>query len=242
MKVDKSKCIGCTQCFPFCPVQAISKKDGKAFIDQELCVECHICYYSKVCPKNALVVEDLSYPRSIRTAFSDVTKPHKNTGVLGRGTEEIKTNDVTARLKYGNISMSVELGRPGISTSFLDVQKVAQALALVGVHFEKENPVTSLMSDIHTGTFKKEVLHERVLSALIETEFKQDLLPEVLKTLKKVEPTVNTVFSVCVAAPLDPDTGKIPFAEIIKAENIPIRPNGKTNVGLGRPFKKVIRI
>lgn len=239
MKVDLQKCIGCTRCFPYCPVQAIHKEAGQACIDQDLCVECHICFYSQVCPKQALIVEELDYPRSIRTAFSDVLKPHKNTGVLGRGTEEMKTNDVTGRLQLGHLGVAVELGRPGVSTTFKDVQTVAQKLAPLGVHFEPENPVTSLMSDVRTGTLKSEVLQERALSALVEIDIPIEKLPAVLQALKQVEPELDTVFSLCVSSPLDPVTGANPILPILAAEQISYRPNGKTNVGLGKPFKEV---
>jgi hypothetical protein len=223
-------------------MKAIHKVDGKADIDEDACVECHICYYSGVCPKNALTVEELSYPRSIREAFSDVRKPHKSTGVLGRGTEEIKTNDVTARLKYGRVSVSVELGRPGIGTDFYDVQTIAQKLAPIGVHFEPENPVTSLMADAKTGTMKPEVLPQRALSALLEMDMPLETLRDVLHALKEVEGKIHTVFSLCVATPLDPETGENPAQKIMEEEHIPYRPNGKTNVGLGKPFKGVVRI
>lgn len=241
MKVDRERCIGCRQCFVQCPVRAIFLREGKADIQQDRCVECHICAYSGVCPKNALVIEELPYPRSIRSAFSDVRKPHKSTGVLGRGTEEMKTNDVTARLKLGHLGISVELGRPGVSASFRDVQVISMKLAPLGVHFEPENPITSLMEDIHTGALKKEILNERALSALVEIDIPAERLMDVIHALKEAEPEVDTVFSVSIASPVDPDTGKIPFAETLRENHIFFRPNGKTNVGLGRPFKEVER-
>ena len=47
----------------------------------------------------------------------------------GRGTEEGKTNDRTGRFHFGQVGICVEMGRPGISTSFADAQVVAQAVA-----------------------------------------------------------------------------------------------------------------
>ncbi len=44
--VDASKCITCQLCIPVCPVDAISIKDGKAHIDQDICINCGICYDS----------------------------------------------------------------------------------------------------------------------------------------------------------------------------------------------------
>lgn len=242
MKVDKNKCIGCRQCFVYCPVRAIHMKDRKADIDESACLECHICYYSGICPKDALYIDALSYPRSLRSAFSDVKCPHKNTGVLGRGTEEMKTNDVTGRMRLGHIGVSVELGRPGISASFKDVEIISMALAPLGVHFEEENPVTSLMTDKTTGALRPEILNERVLSALVEIEISVDQLMDVIQALKKVESKVNTVFSLSAYSPVDPRTGRAPTEDILRSHHIFYRPNGKTNVGLGRPFKEVERI
>jgi len=41
--VDASTCISCGLCLKVCPVDAISYKDGKAFIDPEKCINCGIC-------------------------------------------------------------------------------------------------------------------------------------------------------------------------------------------------------
>ena len=65
--------------------------------------------------------------------------------------------------------MAVELGRPVTGAHFYDVEKVAMAVSkLGGIEFEKQNPVTSLMSDPKTGKFKDDILNEFVLSAIIE--------------------------------------------------------------------------
>ena len=131
-------------------------------------MECGACLRAAVCPVNAVVRPELTYPRTLRSVFSDVTSPHKATGVLGRGTEEMKTNDVTGRLRAHRVNVSVELGRPGISASFADVEVLSRAIAAFGVHFQEENPVTNLMTDVATGQLRPEILGERVLSALIE--------------------------------------------------------------------------
>lgn len=111
-----SHCVGCR---PYCPVGAIvTAPDGRhSTVDQDKCVECGACLRAVVCPVNAVVRPELTYPRTLCSVFSDVTSPHKSTGVIGRGTEEMKTNDVTGRLQAYRVNVSVELGRPGITVN-----------------------------------------------------------------------------------------------------------------------------
>ena len=104
----------------------------------------------------------------VRRAFSDPRVPHESTGVEGRGTEEVKTNDVSGRVKVGEVGFTIEFGRPGVGVWFRDIQKMSWALAKAGVSFEKKNPVTSLMSDVATGTLREDILDEKVLSAIVE--------------------------------------------------------------------------
>jgi hypothetical protein len=167
--------------------------------------------------------------------FSDPTTIHPGTGVPGRGTDEIKTNDVTGRLRKGEVGLVVEMGRPGIGAYFRDIEKVAMALAKLKPHFEKENPVTQLMVDPETGKIKDEVLNEKVLSAIIEIKTTLERIPEFLQTLEKVQKEVDTVMSVGIASKCLSD-GSIPHEEWVKKAGYALSPNGKTNIGLGRPL------
>jgi ferredoxin len=45
------KCVGCGECVPFCPFEAITTY-GKAIIDEEKCTECGVCI--DYCPISAL--------------------------------------------------------------------------------------------------------------------------------------------------------------------------------------------
>lgn len=203
-------------------------------------MECGACLRAAVCPVNAVVRPELTYPRTLRSVFSDVTSPHKSTGVLGRGTEEMKTNDVTGRLRAHRVNVSVELGRPGISASFADVEVLFQAIAAFGVHFQEENPVTNLMADVATGQLRPEILGERVLSsALIEFDIPEERASALVTVLKKAADKIDTVFSVGMAVPLLPAETSAPLYSRLQSEGIFVRPNGKTNVGLGHPFKEV---
>ncbi|MEM3047577.1 MAG: DUF362 domain-containing protein [Candidatus Bathyarchaeia archaeon] len=43
LEVDPTKCDGCGECIPECPVDAISLVEAKAVIDAEKCVDCALC-------------------------------------------------------------------------------------------------------------------------------------------------------------------------------------------------------
>ncbi|MCW4048861.1 MAG: 4Fe-4S binding protein [Candidatus Bathyarchaeota archaeon] len=265
MDIDETKCVGCGNCHAICPMGAISLNvDGKSVVNQDECVECSTCYRVlrdegywaplvgavrkvlsflnlqyvapvDVCPTGALVPPELDYPRSLRAAFSDPTVVHAGTGVGGRGTEEIKTNDVTGRLGKGEAGIVVELGRPGIGTHFRDVEKIAMALIPLDPHFEPYNPVTQLMQDTKTGKMKEEVLDEKVLSAIIEVKTSLDKIPDYLSTLEAVQKENDAVFSVGVASKCLPD-GSIPHERYVIEAGYTLSLNGKTNLGLGRPL------
>ena len=70
-----------------------------------------------VCPTAAFEPDELAWPRVVRRAFSDPRVPHESTGVQGRGTEEVKTNDVSGRVKVGEVGFTIEFGRPGVGAA-----------------------------------------------------------------------------------------------------------------------------
>ncbi len=263
MLVDESRCVGCGNCVALCPVNAISiRPDKRAEIDQEECVECGVCERTlrkerlnptavrlvrkfltmihlrympplDVCPTNSLVKTDLEWPRTLRREFSDPLAVHSATGMGGRGTEEIKTNDVTGRLQDGDVGFVVELGRPGIGARFWEIERMAMALAELGVTFQEGNPLTHLMSDPATGKLKEEVLNEKVLSAIIELKTTMEKIPAVLATIQEVEQEISTVVSVGIASKCLPD-GSVPHEEWARQSGVTLSINGKTNLGLGR--------
>lgn len=235
MIIEADKCISCGLCPPYCPLGSITMKD-LAEIDQDTCVECGACFRSRVCPTDAFTEPVLAWPRSARRAFSNVQTIHKETRVPGRGTEEMKTNDVRGIFGGNVMGISCELGRPGVSSSFRDVEKLAMALAKIpGIKFAKGNPVTANMTDVNTGKLKDELLGERTLSAIVECEVPRDQLPNVIDTLRKVEKEVDTVFSLdLIDRPL-PD-GTVPMQKVLDQKGIKYYRNGKFNLGLGRPL------
>ena len=118
MKVNEKLCLGCGRCQPYCTMGAIGfVRDSRgrvcSSVDQHECVDCGVCYRAHICDADALYEPKPEWPRSVRGTFSNPLVEHKETRVPGRGTEEMKTNDVTGRFKWGEAGMAVEMGRPG---------------------------------------------------------------------------------------------------------------------------------
>ncbi|MGB9701022.1 MAG: ATP-binding protein [Thermodesulfobacteriota bacterium] len=238
MKIDPEKCINCGSCQPYCTVRAIREDFEKGIreVIEDECVECGVCLRADVCPTGAIFQPELAWPRRVRQEFSNPLIRHPSTDIGGRGTEEMKTNDVTNRFKPGFVGIGLEFGRPSVGTRFHDVQLMAQALASLGVEFEPQNPVTALMVDKDKGLLKPEILSEKVLSAIIEFIVPLGKLEEVLKKIKELAPKLNTVVTIDMISRVGED-GHIPTIPIAKKLSYPIRPNAKVNVGLGRPGK-----
>jgi ferredoxin len=237
VEIDQSICIGCGRCIPYCPVGAIVLRDGVSEIDLDDCVECGNCLRSAHCPTDAIYQQELVYPRTVRSLMSDVLTIAEESQISGRGTEEMKTNEVTGRFQLGEAGIAIEVGRPCLATRLSDVERIAQAVARLGVTFEVRNPVTSMMADRSTGKFKDDLLEERVLSAIIEFTVKLEQLPELFEILKDVSGKIDTAFSLDLATKLAPD-GSVPTDPYVEQAGLRVAPNGKTNVALGRPLFK----
>jgi len=233
----------------------------RAVVDQDRCVECFTCYRGlstehlsptlvrtlrralgwlrlrfepepDVCPTAAIEPQELAWPRIVRRAFSDPLVPHESTGIHGRGTEEVKTNDVTGRVAEGEAGFTVEFGRPTVSTRFRDITVVTEALARAGVAFEKNNPVTHLMTDPATGRIREDILDERVLSAIVEIKTTMDRVPEILRIVTEAARGVDTIVSIGVSTRCDA-SGRSALEEVLEREGFAFW-RGKTNLGLGR--------
>lgn len=233
----------------------------RAVVDQDRCVECFTCYRGlstehlnptmvrtirkvfglfrmrfdpepDVCPTAAIEPQELSWPRIVRRAFSDPLVPHESTGIHGRGTEEVKTNDVTFRVGEGEAGFTIEFGRPTVSTRFYDISRMTEALAKTGVEFEKKNPVTHLMPDPSTGKIREDILQERVLSAIVEIKTRMERVPEMLRTVTEVARGLDTIVAIGVSTRCSPE-GRSALEEVLRREGYPFW-RGKTNLGLGR--------
>jgi NAD-dependent dihydropyrimidine dehydrogenase PreA subunit len=246
MRIDKHKCAGCGQCTEYCTLGNIAschrdEKSGRVYyeINEDECVDCGVCLRAEICQSGALFMPKYEWPRTVRGSFSDPLVEHPETKVPGRGTEEMKTNEVSGRIKPGHVGIACEMGRPAVGARFYDTQKVAMALAKLGVEFEPRNPCTKLMADPKTGTFKPEVLNEKVLSTIIEMIVPIEKAPEVLRTIRAVAGEVGCPFSVDLISRFDKD-GSIPVIPILKSLGWAVPPNGKLNTGLGRPLAREI--
>lgn len=237
MKVNQQLCIGCNKCVPFCPQGAIHVQEKKAYIDQEECVECGICVRQIQCPRNAFYEpeEVRQWPRSVRKVFGDPTEKHESTGVRGRGTEEVKTNDVTGRVKREEVGFALEFGRPSIGCRVRDVEVVTIPLAQMGIAFEPCNPLSSLV-DGETGIVHADVRDEKILSAIVEFTVPEARFEEVTATVyEAAKRCTDTVFSWGLVVRYAED-GTIPAATTLEKMGIKVPKNAKVNVGLGRPL------
>lgn len=235
MKINQATCIACGLCINRCPVSAIQRTDGVVDIAFDECVECGVCLRSGVCPTDSIYQQELEYPRSVRSLMSDVLTIAPESGISGRGTEEMKTNEVTGRFKDGEIGIAVELGRPCYGARLKDAEKIAMAVASIGVTFEDENPVTTMMSDKSTGKFKEELLEEKVLSAIVELTVSQEKAKQVLETIYKTAEELDSFLSLDICSKVDAE-GNIPHLQIVEELGVWYSENGKVNVGLGRPL------
>jgi ferredoxin len=253
-------CANCISVCPMGAIY-IDPAVNRATVNLDECVECFACYrgMSKehmnprlvrtirgflkllrirfdpepdVCPTDALTPQELTWPRIIRRAFSDPLVPHESTGVHGRGTEEVKTNDVTGRVQEGEAGFTIEFGRPGVGVRFRDVQQMTTALAKLPISFEKKNPVTSLMTDQISGTLREEILDEKVLSAIVELKTTLEHVPAVLRTVEEMAPRLDTIVSIGVATRCDASGDNL-LEPLLEQEGY-VFYRGKTNLGLGR--------
>ena len=264
-------CGNCTYVCPVGAI-SVDPVINRATVNRDECVECYACYYGlsterlnpvlvrtirklfqiarlrfdpepDICPTSAFEPENLQWPRVVRRAFSDPRATHESTGVQGRGTEEVKTNDVTQRVKQGEVGFTIEFGRPGVGVWFRDIQKMTQALAKANVPFEKKNPLTFLMSDVSTGTLKPDILDEKVLSAIVEIRVTVDRTEQIIHLVHEVEKNIDSVVALGVGTRCDENGEEHVVAPILERLGYRLE-RAKTNTGLDRitNVKQVVEI
>lgn len=254
-------CGNCTYVCPMGAIY-IDPAIKRATISRDECVECYACFNGlsqehlnptlvrtmrkvfqtmrlrfdpepDVCPTAAFEPDELTWPRVVRRAFSDPRVPHESTGVEGRGTEEVKTNDVTGRVKHGEVGFTIEFGRPAVGVWMREIQEMCWALAKAGVDFEQRNPITSLMTDSATGTLREDILDEKLLSAIVEIKVPIARTEEIVRLVWEVEERIDTVVALGVGARCDDEGGDDQVAPILQRLGYKLD-RAKTNVGLGR--------
>lgn len=254
-------CGNCTYVCPAGAIY-VDPAINRATIDRNECVECYACYngMSKerlnpvmvrtirklfqlvrlrfdpepdICPTSAFEPDELQWPRVVRRAFSDPRATHESTGVQGRGTEEVKTNDVTQRVKRGEVGFTIEFGRPGVGVWFREIQKMTRALARAKVPFEKKNPLTLLMSDISTGDLREDILDEKILSAIVEIKVDVSRTEEIVRLVHEVEKEIDTVVALGVGTRCDDNGEENVVAPILERLGYHLQ-RAKTNTGVGK--------
>jgi ferredoxin len=227
--IDREACVGCGKCVPLCPMGAIAL-DEKSSIDPDECAECGVCWRSRVCPADAIHRGELVWPRVMREVFSNPMAEHKTTGVAGRGTEGIKTNDSKGRYTRGQMGVFVELGRPVLGARFRDVEKVVKKFKARGYDVNSDNPVADLIADKNTGALKPDILDEKVISCLVEFVLPDTAAGELLEMARELSGEVDSVFNVCVGLRARPGGGS-PLNDLFGSETFSL-PNGKVNIGV----------
>lgn len=236
--IDQEKCTGCRTCQRFCTVDAIHFEDKKCHVDPGLCTECYVCLRMEVCPENAIYAQDITnFYKQLQHVLSDPVETHAVTGVTGRGTEEVKTNDVSGRFRKGEVGLSIDMGRPGMGVYLRDAEKVAMAAAKAGFELAppEDTPIAAIMTDLKTGKLVDECLDYRLLSVIIEGKCKEEKLKEVLNALEVVQDEIDTVFSLGLISRVD-ESGRCQSLSVLDELGIPQPHRGKVNVGLGRPL------
>ena len=230
--IDQLRCIGCGQCIPLCPMGAISLHGGKSSIDPDECAECSVCWRSRICPADAIQLGDLKWPRVLRATFSDPLAEHKATGVGGRGTEGIKTNDSQHRYERGSMGVFVELGRPALGARFRDVERVVKEFKAHGYDVPPHNPVRELIDDPATGALIPDILNEKVISCLVEFLLPESATGELMRIVHELAGEVETVFNVSVALRAG-ETGETRLTTVFGPDVFSL-PNGKVNIGMAQ--------
>lgn len=254
-------CGNCTYVCPMGAIY-IDPVIKRATIDRDECVECYACFngLSKetlnptmvrlmrkvfqamrlrfdpepdVCPTSAFEPDELSWPRVVRRAFSDPRVPHESTGVEGRGTEEVKTNDISGRIGVGQVGFTIEFGRPGVGVRFHEIELMSMALAKANVEFEKKNPVTTLMVDQKTGKIREDILNEKVMSAILEIKVPVERTEEIIGMVKDIQKRIDTVVVLGVGVRCDEAGNEDIVAPILERMGYELH-RAKTNIGLGR--------
>ena len=244
----------------------VDQEKNRAMINDDACVECGTCYRGMstenlnpvmvrairkvakflrfrfepepdVCPTAAIEMNALEMPRLIRQIFSDPVVEHTSTGIKGRGTEEVKTNDVSLRVNTGEVGYTIEFGRPGVGVRFSHIQEMTRTLAREGVTFEKNNPITHLITDTSKGDLRADILNEKILSAIVEIKTTISEVEHILEVVDAVAERIDTVIAVGISTRCEQGEDNVLGPLLDNLGYYYAR--AKTNMGLGRATNRV---
>jgi hypothetical protein len=136
-------------------------------------------------------------------------------------------------VRVGEVGFTIEFGRPGVGVRMPEIQEMCWALAKAGVAFEKKNPVTSLMSDVATGTIREDILGEKLMSAIVEIKVPVERAEEIIRLVWDVEKKLNTVVAIGAGARCDDQGEEDVVGPILERLGYKLE-RAKTNIGLGR--------
>jgi len=259
-------CGNCVAVCPMGAIYVDPKKN-RAQINEEACVECGACYRGMstenlnptlirfvrgvakvlrfrfepepdVCPTSAFEMSKLEMPRLIRQIFSDPVVEHTSTGIKGRGTEEVKTNDVNPRVDTGEVGYTIEFGRPGVGVYFHEIQEMTRSLASRSIQFEKKNPISHLMINKTTGELRQDILNEKILSAIVEIKTTINEVEKVLQVVREVNQRIDTVTAVGISTRCDENGVDNQLAPLLEELGYNLT-RAKTNMGLGRITNRI---
>lgn len=254
-------CANCVPICPMGAIY-VDPAVNRATIHQDECVECGACFRGMsqerlnptmvrtvrklaklfrfrfepepdVCPTAAFEMNELAMPRLIRRVFSDPVVEHKSTGIKGRGTEEVKTNDVNPRVGVGEVGYTIEFGRPGVGVRFRDIQEMTRALAKLDIVFEEKNPISHLMTDKSSGALREDILDEKILSGIVEIRSTLDRVEAVCETVRAVNERIDTVTAVGISTRCGEQGEDEALAPLLEELGVSYE-RAKTNMGIGR--------
>ncbi|MEM2158455.1 MAG: 4Fe-4S dicluster domain-containing protein [Sulfolobales archaeon] len=235
--INHEKCIGCGICLSYCPRGAIKldPKTSKAYVLDNECTECGSCLRVVICPRDAIEPFIKNEAKAVSAYFSDPFTVHKATGRKGRGTEEMKTNDVTGRFRRGEVGFAIDIGRPVPGVTIGEICRFVDTLNEINVKFEDNNPIVQLVNDIKKGYLSEEIKNEIIHSVVLEFKVPLAGVKEVIDKLKYLASTTDTVFSVGVISRIEENL-EIPVIRVLRDLGLTVKPWAKVNVGLGRPL------
>lgn len=139
-------CRGCIQhkCMEVCPANAITRVNGRAYINQELCRECGMC--KKACPYNAI---------------SDVMRPCKR--ACPTGALEMDTETKITRIDESNC---INCGACMSACPFGAISDVSYIVPVINSLKDKHKKVYAVVAPAITGQFGNNVTVGMVKDAI----------------------------------------------------------------------------